>query len=103
MWIHAFGIVIQEKIGSKALVEIDDINDKTKVLDALVTAWGLTGWYLNMDVLRSISNNLIIVGTEQEKKQVYAKSSIKEYEEKQIKHKQKNKPNNNGQLTMDFG
>lgn len=101
MWINPFGIVYKEK-KTNLSIEIDNITDKALVLNTIIEIWNTTGWYINMDTLISISNNLIIAGNEEETREIQAITSHIKYKMKEQARKNKNKQINNGQLTLNF-
>lgn len=101
MWINPFGIIYKEKKTNLSR-EIDNIADKALVLNTIIEIWNTTGWYINMDTLISISNNLIIAGNKEETKEIQAVASHIKYKMKEQVRKNKNKQINNGQLTLNF-
>jgi hypothetical protein len=77
----------------------DDILDKTKVVNALITIWTRLNFYVDLDQLNSIARQLVFCDKKDEQV-IKAKQSHIEYKQKEDIRKG-NKPNiNTGQLSL---
>jgi hypothetical protein len=104
MVLTPFGFVYSEVCSATLerhyeILSDNDILDKTKVVDALVTIWTRLKWYVDLEQLNSIARQLIFCDKKDEQT-VKAKQSHIEYKHKEDIRKGNKLETNTGQLSL---
>lgn len=102
MYITIFGIVLPDLSKSSQhakdywIIEVEDLLDRVKIATLIADKWSKIGWYVDLNIINSISNNLITTDETDE-----IRKKVREYENVEVVKKinKKVKPNDN-QLSL---